>query len=318
MKILRDFEYQRPRNLEDALVLLEKYGDKARPLAGGTDLIVGMKHRSILHTVKGAGTEQAVFASAARITPVIRPKMLISLADLPGLKGISKKADTVSVGPATTMSEFVRAADVPPAIAALVDAAGAMGSPLVRNRATIGGNVINARPAADTAVAILALDGRFDLECKAQKRTVKSSEFFISPGVSVRKPAELLVNIELPFGPQQGSAYKRHSTRRQLEIALVGVAAWVQLDSTSSNIADARISLGAVAPKPILASGAANALVGRQPTLEAFESAAKTARQEATPIDDFRGSAEYRLEIVEVLVRRALETAVLRARGAQS
>jgi len=315
MLILNDFDYRRPRTMDEVLALLAEYGERASPLAGGTDLVVNMKYRSILQLVEGAGSDQARFPAARRVRPMVRPDMVVSLADLPELDGVAEADDVWRVGPMTTMAQFAERSDAPSAVCALRDAAGVMGSPLIRNRATIGGNLINARPAADTAVAIPALGGRLELASAQGKRWVEIDSFFTGPGTCVRRPDELLVSIELPCSPTAGSAYLRQGTRRQLEIALVGAASWVELDSATGKVASARIALGAVAPKPILALQAAGSLVGQEPTPDALAAAATLAREEARPIDDFRGSAAYRLELIEALARRSLERAVARARG---
>jgi CO/xanthine dehydrogenase FAD-binding subunit len=313
--ILHDFDYQRPGTLEEALALLDEHGDRASPLAGGTDLVVEMSYRSILQLVDGAGTDRAEFATAARAQPMRHPQVVVSLADLNELGGISEGDGVLHIGPLTTMAAFAARSDTSPAVGALRDAAAIMGSPLIRNRATIGGNLVHARPAADTAVAILALNGRLELANTRGSRWVDISSFFTGPGQSVRRPDELLVCIELPCLPHSGSAYLRQGTRRQLEIALVGAASWLRLDRSSCLVADARIALGAVAPTPVLATRAASSLVGQEPTTESFSAAAALAREEAKPIDDFRGSAAYRLELIEVLVRRSLAVALARAQA---
>jgi CO/xanthine dehydrogenase FAD-binding subunit len=313
--ILHDFDYQRPGTLREALAILEEYGARASPLAGGTDLVVEMSYRSILQLVKGAGTATAEFATAARVPAMRRPEVVVSLADLAELGGVSEGNGVLRLGALTTMAEFAAQSDIPPAVWALQDAAGIMGSPLIRNRATIGGNLVHARPAADTAVAIMALNGRLQLANARESRWVDIFSFFTGPGQNIRRPDELLVCVELPCSPDTGSAYLRQGTRRQLEIALVGAASWLRLDPSSRVVSDARIALGAVAPTPVLATEAANSLVGRDPTPEALSSAAALAREEAKPIDDFRGSALYRLELIEVLVRRSLGIALSRVQG---
>jgi carbon-monoxide dehydrogenase medium subunit len=310
MRILHDFEYKRPANLQAALMLMKEYGERARPIAGGTDLVIGMKYRSMLQLA-----DETKFSAAARAPKLTRPDVVVSLAALPELRGITPEAKAVRVGPATTMTEIAESGSFPPALMALVDAAAAMGSPLIRNRATYGGNLVHARPAADTAVATITIGGRLDLASVRDRRWVDATDFFTGPGETVKKPSELLVGIELPFGSDEGSAYLRQGTRRQLEIALASAAAWVKLDPSSGKVSDARIGLGAVAPTPILAPRAAKSLVGKPPNDETLGAAAATARSEVKPIDDYRGSAAYRVEIVEVLVRRALSTAVSRARG---
>jgi CO/xanthine dehydrogenase FAD-binding subunit len=313
--ILHDFDYQRPGTLREVLTILEEYRDKASPLAGGTDLVVEMSYRSILQLAGAAGSDAAEHATVARVPAMRRPEVVVSLSGLSELRGVTEGQGRLQVGALTTMAEFAAQADISRAVWALRDAAETMGSPLIRNRATIGGNLVHARPAADTAVAVLALNGRLELASTKGSRWVDVSSFFTGPGTSVRRPDELLIQIELPCPLHAGSAYLRQGTRRQLEIALVGAASWIGLDPDSGGVADARIALGAVAPTPILATEAASALVGQAPTSEALSAAAALARREAKPIDDFRGSAAYRLELIEVLVRRSLGIALSRARG---
>ncbi len=313
MRILHPFEYERPKSLEEALALLKRHGAKAAPLAGGTDLVVNLKHRSMLQLVPGAGSSKARFKAASRVPAMERPEVVVSLADIGILRGLRRQGGALRVGPLATMAELGRSRDLFPQAAALADAAAVMGSPLVRSRATVGGNLANARPAADTAVAALALGARLELAAADGRRWVDAADFFTGPGRTVRRPEELLVAIEIPTGPNQGSAYARLGTRRQLEIALAGAAAWIELSPDRRTIAAVRIALGAVGPTPLLATAAG--LAGQPAETEPLAVAAKAARNEAKPIDDFRGSARYRLDLVEVLVRRALERALARAQG---
>jgi CO/xanthine dehydrogenase FAD-binding subunit len=315
MRILHEFAYERPRTIDEALALLAKHGGRLSPLAGGTDLVVNMKMRGILQLTEGAGTPQARWPAARRVPAIQRPAVVMSLADLPELGGIDAGADRVRIGPLATMARIAACDDLPAAVLAVRDAAAIMGSPLIRNLGTIGGNLINARPAADTAVALLCLDAKLELASAGGRRRVDIASFFTGPGTSVRRPDELLVDVEAPCGPGEGSAYLRMGNRRQLEIALVGVAAWLRLDPASGTVAEARIALGAVAPTPVRAGKAARLLVGQPPEPEAFARAAREASAEVSPINDFRGSAAYRHELVKTLVARALEAAAKRAAG---
>jgi carbon-monoxide dehydrogenase medium subunit len=310
MRILHDFEYQRPADLEAALELLSRHRDKARPIAGGTDVVIGLKYRSMLQLA-----DPDVFPAASRAPKMMRPDVVVSLADLTELRGITAQTDTVVVGARTTMTELATSQQLGPALAALTDAAAAMGSPLIRNQATIGGNLVHARPAADTAVATVTLGARYELASLEGRRWIDAFGFFTGPGETVKRPDELLTSIELPHGPGQGSAYLRQGTRRQLEIALASAAAWIELDESTGEVTGARVGMGAVGPTPVLAPAAAKALIGKQPDDEIVSAAAATARSETKPIDDYRGSAAYRLELVQTLVRRTIQMAVSRARG---
>ncbi len=310
--IIHEFKYERPSSIEDALALLSEHGKGARPLAGGTDVVINMKYRSLLQLVDGAGSKDAKFEAAMRVPPIDRPKVLVSLRELDELCGVKVDATKTTIGPRTTMVGFIDEPALEGKPSAIKDAAMIMGSPLIRNRATIGGNLVNARPAADTLVAAIAEGAILKLKSSKGERDVAANEFVTAPGRTVKKPDELLVAIEVQNAKGQGSAYTRQGTRKQLEIPIVCVAAWLKLDS-SKNVADARICLGAVGPTPLLAQKAAAVLVGSPPTPERLAEAAKTARSEAKPIDDFRAHADYRLDLVEVLTERTLKTALMRA-----
>ncbi len=318
MKIIHPFDYECPNTLNEALELLDKMGKRASVLAGGTDLLVNMKALSMLQLVDKAGTDQAAFKAARRVRPIHTPDMVISLANIEALQGVKKNKKRLFVGATTTMTVLSTHPEITDGSMALKDAASIMGSPIIRNRATIGGNLVSARPAADTAVAALALGAQVELVSKKNRQSLALSSFFVGPGASKRLENELVLGVSLPLGSDEGSAYVRLGTRKQLEIALVGAAAWVKLEPHSKKLVDARVSLGAVAPTPMLVDSTADALIGKSPTDAVLSTAANVARDEATPIDDFRGSAEYRLEMVAVLVRRALKTAVSRAKGALS
>lgn len=323
MKIIDDFKYERPSSRREALELLEQCGEKASPLAGGTDLVVGMKYRSILQLVEGAGSADARYPAARRVPPINRPEVVVSLALLDDLTDIvfsdasssPEDGKHCKIGPCVTMTELAEAPSIENHLPALADAARIMGSPLIRNRATLGGNLVNGRPAADTAIAALALGASLELSSVKGVCHVAADGFFTGPGETLRRPDELLTGVEFSVGKQQGSAYFRQGTRRQLEIALASAAAWLKLSPGDGTIQAARIAMGAVGPTPLLAKGAANSLLGQKPSVDLFKRAALMARDEARPIDDYRGSADYRREIVQVLVSRALSQAAKRAEG---
>ncbi|MDJ0762890.1 MAG: FAD binding domain-containing protein [Myxococcota bacterium] len=311
--IIDSFSYERPKSMQAALDLLDRHKARARVLAGGTDVVVNMTYRSYLQGFSNAGMAKARFPSVRRVAPIDTPEMLISLADVDGLGDISIGARAVRIGPCATMAALAGGDDFPLALAAIRDAAAIMGSPPIRNRATIGGNLVNARPAADTAVAAIAIGATLRLQAKAGERTLPADQFITAPGKTVRMPEELLVAIECPVGANQGSAYLRQGLRGQLEIPITCVAAWVALDANAETVTDARICLGAVGPTPLLAPNAAAVLVDASPSVERIARAADVAVTEAKPIDDFRASAGYRRDLVAVLTRRALTRAVQRA-----
>jgi carbon-monoxide dehydrogenase medium subunit len=182
----------------------------------------------------------------------------------------------------------------------------------VRNLATVGGNLCNAAPSADMAPPLLALDAAAVIAGPGGRRTVPIASFFTGVRQTVLAPGELLVELVLPpAGPRSGGTYVRHTPRRELDIAVVGVASQIAL--SNGTCARARIALAAVATTPFRASAAEQALEGRVVTPHVIERAAELARDAARPIDDQRGSAEFRRHLVRVLTRRTLQTALARA-----
>lgn len=289
--LLPRFEYHRPARLDEALAILAEYQGQAAVLAGGTDLLVGMKHK------------------------LIKPAHLVGLEALEGLGQIEEREGTLLLGPMLTAAALAGEPRVQRLATALALGAGVLGSPQVRNRATVGGNVCNARPAADMCVPLLALGATALLQSQAGSRQVPLSEFFLGPGRTVRAPGELLCGVKLPAGgPGTGSGYQKLGLRQALEIALVNVAAFVTLEDDGKTVAAARVALGAVAPTPILSPGAEAVLKGQAISEELIARAAQAAAQDARPIDDHRGSADFRRQEVLVLTRRALQQAWQAAR----
>jgi len=182
----------------------------------------------------------------------------------------------------------------------------------VRNLATVGGNLCNAAPSADMAPPLLALDAEAVIAGRRGRRAVPLAEFFLGVRRTVLAPDELLVDIRVPRpGPRSGGSYLRHTPRRELDIAVVGVAS--QLTLADGRCAKARIALAAVAPTPLRAREAEQALEGRPISPEALAGAATLATEAVRPISDQRGSAEFRRHLVRVLTRRTLEIAWRRA-----
>ena len=187
---------------------------------------------------------------------------------------------------------------------------------MIRNRATIGGNLVNARPAADLPPPCMVLNAEFKLKSASGEREVAAVEFFRGPGEADIEPNELLVsiNVETPM-PWTGGSYIKLGARKTLEISMVNVAALITLQSPDGVITDARIALGAVAPTPVRAYAAEELLIGEKPTDELFERAGMTGVGLCSPITDHRGTMEYRCMMIEVLVKRSLKQAVERAKS---
>jgi carbon-monoxide dehydrogenase medium subunit len=197
--------------------------------------------------------------------------------------------------------------------AIMAEAAAAVGSIQTRNRATLGGNVCNASPAADTAPALIALSARARIASNRRQREVLLEEFFLGPGKTCLQPNELLKEIFIPSPAiKSGSSFQR-CTRTAMDIALVNCAVFLSLASKREFIGDIRIALGAVAPTPVRAGPAETFLIGKIADGDAIEKAAELAAASVSPIDDVRSSASYRREMVRVLTRRALEEALNQA-----
>jgi len=295
--LLPRFEYQEPKELQEAVELMDAWGQRAALLAGGTDLLVNLK--------KGG----------------LKVARVVYLGRLEGLAGLESRADGLRLGPLVTAAQLAGSTAALGPAAVLAEAAGRLGSPLIRNRATLGGNLITARPAADLSPPLLALGASVVLTSRQGERTVALDGFFKGPGQTERRPEEILTSILVP-GPGQGcgAAYEKLGARRTLEISMVSAAAYLKLDGDGT-IRQARLIMGAVGPTPLRAVQAEDLLAGERPKDQddpIFCSASLAAANEARPIDDHRGSAEYRRAMVEVLIRRVLGRAWLRAQGRQS
>ncbi len=290
--LLPRFEYHEPGSVRVACRLLHDMGGEAKVLAGGTDLLVNMK--------KG----------------LIRPSHLVSLERIAPLRRMEANKKGLILGGMTRVAHLARWEGLKGWAAGLAEAAVSLGTPLVRNRATVAGNLVTARPAADLAPPLMVLGARVHLQDMGGERELALEDFFLGPGQTAIGSGEILraVKIDTP-APLTGSAYVKMGTRRTLEIALVNVAVALTLEAVDGPIGQARVALGAVGPVPLRAASAEACLVGHRPSVSLFAEAGKAAAQDAKPIDDHRGSAEYRLWIVETLVRRTLALAYARALG---
>ena len=276
-------DYVRSSSVEEALALLQKATLPVRVLAGGTDLLPRLR---------------------------LDPAEKVGVVDISGasdLAGIVPARQGLRIGAATKLAAVVTSSQLSgSAWQVLAEAASLVGSPQIRNLATLGGNICNASPAADTIPALLVLDAQAEMVSARGVRSIPLSEFFVGPGQTVLEKDEILASVLLPEPPAQAVAtYLKHSPRRAMDLAVVGVG--VLLARAEGQI-EARIALGAVAPTPLRARQAEK-LIRQAPCLddETIAEAARLAAQEARPISDVRASAEYRTAMVEVLTRRALD-----------
>lgn len=282
--------YVRAQSVAEAAALLESEPG-CRALAGGTDLL------------------EAIRVGATAATTVVDLKTIPGLADVSG---------SLFIGPLTTIHELERSQEVRNAFPFLAEAASVLGSAQVRNRATVGGNLCDASPAADMACPLLVADATLKLESSKGVRYVPLTKFFEGPGKTDLRRGELLAGIAcapalrmtFPGGSKvaYGGAYIKLGTRKAMDIAIINVA--VYLGVRDGRVTDARIALGSVAPTPFRATEAEAALNGRAPTAAVVQEAARAARAAARPIDDLRASAWYRSEMVEELVGRAIRRAL--------
>ncbi|UCD64872.1 MAG: FAD binding domain-containing protein [Candidatus Zixiibacteriota bacterium] len=336
--ILPRFDVLVPETVDQACAMLVEHADEGvRLLAGGTDLLVDLRRPIIPYHVPrcdGCTTHpEGKVASTVRCEPSdplmpaggplraaledprhAAPKYLVSLHKLNQLKSIQVLGDgSLKVGALTTIAAIPRSPEIRRSWTALADGAANLGSPLVRNRGTLGGNIANARPAADTAVPAIALDGTLTLQGPSGTRTVAAEDFARGPGLSVMKPDEVLTEVHFPPPlPHAGSAYYKLANRKALEISTVGVAVWLALEKPGGPVKDVRVALGAVGPTPILAESVGEVLAGKTPDEKVLGKAAMAAAGDARPIDDHRGAAWYRVQMVELLTLRLLKTVVER------
>lgn len=285
--LLPKFEYHEPSTLEEALKLLSELGGNAKVLAGGTDLLVRMKQK------------------------IDKPTHVVSVARVPGLDEIiPRNGHGVSVGAGVTAAKLSRDELLGDRFAPLALAASRLGAPMIRNRATIGGNLVNGRPAADLPPACMVLNAMLKLKSATGERDVPVHEFFRGPGETVIEPNELMISINMETPPPwSGGSYIKLGARKTLEISMVNVAAMLTLQSADGPIVDARIALGAVAPVPVRAYMAEDLLIGAQPSEELFQKAGEVGVGMCSPITDHRGTMEYRCMMIEVLTKRCLKQA---------
>ena len=286
---MRRFEMAMPGSVDECLTVLAQRGSEAKLVAGGTDLLPQMKNG------------------------VMRPGCVVDISRLSELRSIALDASGgLRLGAAVAARQIERDARLAKAFPSLVESAALVGSIQIRNLATVGGNLCNAAPSADMAPPLIALEAEAVIAGPKGRRRVPLASFFEGVRKTVLGPDELLIELVVPApGPRSGGHYLRHTPRRELDIAVVGVASQITL--SNGVCGKARISLASVAPTPVRATAAERMLEGQPLTKERVEEAATLAVEAARPISDQRGSAEFRKHLVRVLTRRTLTTALARA-----
>ncbi|MGZ3388092.1 MAG: FAD binding domain-containing protein [Isosphaeraceae bacterium] len=290
---MSNFDYAAPTSLAQATALLEGAHGTARVLAGGTDLIVQLREH-----LRDAD-------------------LVVNIKEIPELMELSYSSQLgLRLGASVPCYRIYEHAEISVAYPALADAARIVGGWQIQSRASVGGNLCNSSPAADTIPALIALGAQCVIAGPKGLREVRAESFCTAPGRNVLQKAEILTTIVVaPPVPFSGSAYERFIPRNEMDIAVAGAASWVTLSANGTTIEQARIGLAAVAPTPLFAAEASQWLSGKPATAKNFERAGELARKVASPISDMRGTAEFRLHLVGVLTRRTLEKAVERARG---
>jgi len=286
---VRRFHLALPRSIDDCLKLLGERGPECKLVAGGTDLLPQMKNG------------------------LVKPTSVVDLSGVTDLRVLRRQDGSgLRVGAAVTAREIELDPFTRSAYPALAESGALVGSVQIRNLATVGGNLCNAAPSADMAPPLMALEAEAIVAGPRGRRRVPLADFFTGVRRTVLGPDELLVELIVPApGPRSGGQYLRHTPRRELDIAVVGVASQIALsDGVCSK---ARIALAAVAPTPIRATAAERALEGQPLTAEQIARAANLAMEAARPISDQRGSADFRRHLVGVLTRRTLTKALERA-----
>jgi CO/xanthine dehydrogenase FAD-binding subunit len=289
---MQAFSYIPTKTIEETVSILSKEGDQARVLSGGTDLLVQMREGR-----RKVGT-------------------VIDIKGVPDVNELS--FDTINglhIGAAVPCYRIYGDRAIAAAYPGLIDAAALIGGVQIQGRASLGGNLCNASPAADSIPALIVYQATCIIAGLNGRRTVPVEDFCVAPGRTVLQRGEILVAIHLPTPARHsGAAYLRFIPRNEMDIAVVGAGASVVLDESRAVIESARISLGAVAPTPLFVSQAGQYLAGRQVSTEAIDEAARIARSAARPITDMRGTVSQRIHLSAVLVRRSLVIAIERAK----
>ncbi len=277
------FEYHEPGSLAEAVALGARYGAEARFLAGGTDLIVQIRRGRLA------------------------PRHVISLHRVPGLDAVEVNGG-VTLGALVTHRSIERAPCFQGRLRALRESAEVVGGHQIRNVGTVGGNIVNASPAADVVPALLALDARVTCLGPDGERTLPLADFLLGPGQTARRPEELLVRVHVPaVPPGSATAFLKAGRRRAMEISVVCVAARLTLDPARERCLEARIALGAAGPTALRARAAERALEGHPLTPDRLARAGELAAAAGRPISDVRASARYRRLLIQTLVPRALQ-----------
>lgn len=281
------FEYIAAQTLEEASNLALELGDKCKIMAGGTDILVAMRDRKLL------------------------PEQIVDIKRVPNLNEIEiTENGALKIGALAKLQDIAMNEGVKANFKAVADAAHYVASTQVRSKGTMAGNVVNASPSADTPPILLALNAEMKtFNAKTGERTIPMNEFYTGFRKTALNPGDIVTGFEIPaLGAGEGAAYYKHSVRKAMDLAIVGVAAWVKMDGNV--ITDCRITLGAVDITVIRAYEAENILKGKEFSEELLKEASVAAMECCHPISDVRASAEYRQDMIRVFTKRAVKSAM--------
>ena len=288
---MNKFTYLWPRTLKETFLLLENYGEKAKLIAGGTDVMVWLKT-----------TREA-------------PEVLISLKHIPELNNISVNG-TIRIGSCTTLTAIQRSSIIREKLPVLKDAVDNIGSVQIRNVGTIGGNICNAAPSADTGVALLTLGAKVRIVSSGGEKTEDLENFFLGPHKTILASGEIVSEFVFPQPPRHtGGAYWKHTRRKALQLPLIGVGVTLSFEDDLLTCTDAKIALGVAAPTPMRVKEAEKILIGCKIDNDLLNKAGEAAVKESRVRDSIRCSAWYRRAMIKVYVRRMGNLAWERARN---
>lgn len=289
---MHPFAYVAPNTVEEAVTVLNEHGDRARPFAGGTDLLVKAR------------------ANAWELDAVV------DIKNIPELMNLTIGKNGLSIGAGVPCYQVYENSEIADEYPGIIDGASIIGGIQIQSRAGLGGNLCNAAPSGDGIPALIVYSAIARIAGPSGTREVPVEEFCTGPSRTVLKPGELLVSIEVPKpAPNSGAAYTRFIPRNEMDIAVAGVGVYVVLDDSGNNFESARIALSAVGPTPILATEAGDSMAGKPVDDKIIDTAANLARDAASPITDMRGTINQRKQLIEVLSGRMINQAVERAKG---
>jgi carbon-monoxide dehydrogenase medium subunit len=279
------FEYLEPESIEETLAMLSRYYRKSKIIAGGTDLMLQVRYKQI------------------------KPEYVVDITRIPGLDYIAfDDQQGLRLGALTTIRALETSVELQKKYPIISQAAGQLGSVAIRNVATVGGNLCNALPSAETSQALVALSAQVRIIGLRGERTVPLEDFFTGVGKTLLQPDELLLEILIPqLAPHTSGTYIKHSPRGPIDLAIVNITVLMTMEPDHKVCRDAKIVLGAVSPTPLRARKAENVLKGKRVDGALIDRAAQVASDEAHPRHgSIRGSFEYKKEMVRVLTSRAI------------